>query len=110
MGRGWSCAGATAADAPPTSEKVNPAAPKTGAVLLTRFRFEACFTRAMLASSIVCVTLLAIPRLHLMTLRSRNQARKLAGRRVRTLMSGFMLMNGMFITFAPSIIIAKGSA
>lgn len=42
-------AGATAADAPPTSEKVNPAAPNTGTVFVTRFRFEACFTRAILA-------------------------------------------------------------
>ncbi|WP_210180965.1 hypothetical protein, partial [Bradyrhizobium valentinum] len=40
------------ADAPPASEKVNPAAPNAGtAVLATRFFFEACFTRGMVASS-----------------------------------------------------------
>jgi len=44
--------GATAADAPPASEKVSPAAPSAGtAVLMTRFFFEACFTRGMVASS-----------------------------------------------------------
>jgi hypothetical protein len=37
-------AGATAADAPPTSEKVKPAAPSAGTAFVTRFRFEACFT------------------------------------------------------------------
>jgi hypothetical protein len=47
--RGASVVGATAADAPPTSEKVNPAAPNTGTVFVTRFRFEACFTRGILA-------------------------------------------------------------
>jgi hypothetical protein len=37
--------GATDADAPPTSEKVNPAAPNTGAAALAkRLLFEACFT------------------------------------------------------------------
>ena len=51
---GTSCVGTTAADAPPTSEKVNPAAPNTGTAFVTRFRFEACFTRAILASSISC--------------------------------------------------------
>ena len=36
----------------PASEKVNPAAPNAGtAVLVTRFFFEACFTRGMVASS-----------------------------------------------------------
>ena len=40
------------ADALPASEKVNPAAPSAGiAVLVTRFLFEACFTRGMVASS-----------------------------------------------------------
>jgi hypothetical protein len=44
--------GTTDADAPPASEKVNPAAPNAGtAVLVTRFFFEACFTRCMVASS-----------------------------------------------------------
>src|SRR6266436_1855549 len=47
--RGASVVGATAADAPPTSEKVNPAAPNTGTDFVTRFRFEACFTRAIVA-------------------------------------------------------------
>jgi hypothetical protein len=46
-----SCVGATAADAPPASEKVNPAAPSTGTALATRFRFVACFTFGMRASS-----------------------------------------------------------
>jgi hypothetical protein len=45
--------GTADADAPPTSEKVNPAAPSAGtAALVTRFRFEACFTRGIVASSI----------------------------------------------------------
>jgi hypothetical protein len=48
--RGASVVGATAADAPPTSEKVNPAAPNTGTVFVTRFRFEACFALGMLRS------------------------------------------------------------
>jgi hypothetical protein len=44
--------GTADADAPPASEKVNPAAPNAGtAVLVTRFLFEACFTRGMVASS-----------------------------------------------------------
>src|SRR5439155_3047671 len=44
--------GTADADAPPASEKVNPAAPSAGiAVLVTRFFFEACFTRGMVASS-----------------------------------------------------------
>jgi len=50
--RGMSVVGATAADAPPASEKVSPAAPNTGTVFVTRFRFEACFTRGMVASSV----------------------------------------------------------
>jgi len=54
-----SAVGTAAADAPPTSEKVNPAAPNAGAAaLVTRFRFEACFTRDIVASSIaskICV-------------------------------------------------------
>jgi hypothetical protein len=49
--RGTSVIGATAADAPPTSEKVNPAAPNTGTDFVTRFRFEACFTCGIVASS-----------------------------------------------------------
>ena len=44
--------GTAAAYALPASEKVNPAAPNAGtAVLVTRFFFEACFTRGMVASS-----------------------------------------------------------
>ena len=44
--------GTADADALPASEKVNPAAPNAGtAVLVTRFFFEACFTRGMVASS-----------------------------------------------------------
>jgi hypothetical protein len=45
--------GATAADAPLISEKVNPAAPNAGAAFVTRFRFEACFTRGIVGSSII---------------------------------------------------------
>jgi hypothetical protein len=41
---GVSAVGTADADAPPTSEKVNPTAPKAGTVFVTRFRFEACFT------------------------------------------------------------------
>jgi hypothetical protein len=47
--RGTSCDGTAAADAPPTSEKVNPAAPNTGTDFVRRFRLEACFTLGMLA-------------------------------------------------------------
>jgi hypothetical protein len=39
-------AGATAADAPPTIENVNPAAPKAGSAAL--IRFEDCFCRAII--------------------------------------------------------------
>jgi hypothetical protein len=47
--------GATAADAPPTSEKVNPAAPSAGtAAFVTRFRFEVCFTSGIVASPSHC--------------------------------------------------------
>jgi hypothetical protein len=49
---GMSVVGATAADAPPASEKLSPAAPNTGTAFVTRFRFEACFTRDMFASSV----------------------------------------------------------
>jgi len=52
--RGMSVVGATAADAPPASEKVSPAAPNTGTAFVTRFRFEACFNRGMVASSVPC--------------------------------------------------------
>jgi hypothetical protein len=49
-----SAVGTAAADAPPTREKVNPAAPNAGAAaLVTRFRFEACFTRDIVASSML---------------------------------------------------------
>jgi hypothetical protein len=46
---GTSVIGATAADAPPTSENVNPAAPNTGTALVTCFFFEACFTFGIVA-------------------------------------------------------------
>jgi len=47
-----SAVGTADADAPPTSEIVRPAAPKAGtAALVTRFCFEACFTRGMVVSS-----------------------------------------------------------
>jgi len=39
--------GATAADAPLAIAKDTPAAPHTGRDILERFRFEACFARAM---------------------------------------------------------------
>jgi hypothetical protein len=52
--RGTSCVGTAAADAPPTSEKVNPAAPNTGTDFVRRFRFEACFTLGMLAFLHTC--------------------------------------------------------
>jgi hypothetical protein len=44
-------AGATAADAPPTSEKVKPAAPSAGTAFVILFCFEACFTRGIFESS-----------------------------------------------------------
>jgi hypothetical protein len=59
--RGASVVGVTAADAPPTSEKVNPAAPNTGTAFVTRFRFEACFTRDMFASSVPCKKIFLTP-------------------------------------------------
>jgi hypothetical protein len=47
---GVSTAGTAVAEALPASEKVNPAAPKAGiAALATLFRFEACFTRDIVA-------------------------------------------------------------
>ena len=49
---GTSDVGTADADAPPTSEKVNPAAPNAGTVFRTRFRFEACFIPGIVASSI----------------------------------------------------------
>jgi hypothetical protein len=51
---GVSVVGATAADAPPTREKVNPAAPRAGTAFVPRFFFEACFTRGIVASSMHC--------------------------------------------------------
>jgi hypothetical protein len=42
--------GTAAADAPPTIEKVKPAAPKAGSAAFTRF--EDCFTRGIFESSI----------------------------------------------------------
>src|SRR3984893_10994820 len=48
-----SAVGTADADAPPPSAKVKPAAPNAGtAALVTRFFFEACFTRDIVASSI----------------------------------------------------------
>jgi hypothetical protein len=48
-----SAVGNADADAPPASDKVKPAAPNAGtAALVTRFFFEACFTRDIVASSI----------------------------------------------------------
>jgi hypothetical protein len=44
---GASVTGATAADAPPTNEKVNPAAPNAGTAFEIVFRLEACFTRGI---------------------------------------------------------------
>src|SRR6516225_4345318 len=50
---GASAVGVVDAEAPPTSPKVKPAAPKAGiAALVTRFRFEVCFSRGIVASSI----------------------------------------------------------
>jgi hypothetical protein len=50
---GTSTAGGVDADALPASPKVRPAAPKAGtAALVTRFLFEVCFTRGIVASSI----------------------------------------------------------
>jgi hypothetical protein len=46
---GTSDVGTADADAPPTSEKVNPAAPNAGTAFATRFRFEACFTPGIVA-------------------------------------------------------------
>jgi hypothetical protein len=46
---GVSAVGTADADAPPTSEKVNPTAPKAGTAFVTRFRFEACFTPGIVA-------------------------------------------------------------
>jgi hypothetical protein len=45
-------AGTAAADAPPTIEKVNPAAPNTGTDFITRFFVEVCFTRDIVETSI----------------------------------------------------------
>jgi hypothetical protein len=46
---GVSADGTADADAPPTSEKVNPTAPKAGTAFVTRFRFEFCFTPGIVA-------------------------------------------------------------
>ena len=47
-----SAAGIAEASALPAAEKVNPATPNAGtAALVTRFFFEACFIRGMVASS-----------------------------------------------------------
>jgi hypothetical protein len=56
---GASAVGTADADALPTSERVNPAAPNAGtAALVTRCRLGACFTRGMVASSIPDETVL----------------------------------------------------
>jgi hypothetical protein len=71
---GASKAGTADADALPASEKVNPAAPSAGmAAFVTLFRFEACFTRDIVASSIP-VRSVSIPAL--MILRKANLSRK----------------------------------
>jgi hypothetical protein len=44
--------GTAAADAPPTIEKVNPAAPSTGTDFITRFFVEVCFIRDIVETSI----------------------------------------------------------
>jgi hypothetical protein len=50
---GASTAGTADAEALPASENVNPAAPRAGiAAFATLLRFEACFTRDIVASSI----------------------------------------------------------
>jgi hypothetical protein len=68
-----SAAGTADADAPPASEKVNPAAPNAGtAVLVTRFFFEACFTRGMATSSNVARRISVLP-----ILRRPNKASKI---------------------------------
>jgi hypothetical protein len=59
--RGTSCVGMAAADAPPTIEKVNPAAPNTGTDFVTRFRFEDCFTFGILAFLHTCKTMSRVP-------------------------------------------------
>jgi hypothetical protein len=51
---GRSAVGTAAADAPPTIDRDNPAAPKTGTAFFTCFFFEACFTLGIVASSIPC--------------------------------------------------------
>jgi hypothetical protein len=43
--------GAVAADAPPAIAKDIPAAPHTGKAIFGRFRFEACFARAIVEPS-----------------------------------------------------------
>ena len=47
-----------AADAPPANDNDIPARPNTGTAFVTRFRFEACFTRGMVASSVPCKNVL----------------------------------------------------
>jgi hypothetical protein len=65
---GTSAAGTAEADALPSNEKVNPAAPNAGmAALLTRFCLEACFTCGMVASSVS---------LYVASVRSTSPARK----------------------------------
>jgi hypothetical protein len=52
---GTSAVGTADAAALPSNEKVNPAAPNAdAAALVTRFCFETCFTRGMVASSVSC--------------------------------------------------------
>jgi hypothetical protein len=50
---GTSAVGVIAAEAPPASPNVRPAVPSAGiAALVTRFRFEASFSRGIVASSL----------------------------------------------------------
>jgi hypothetical protein len=91
--RGTSVVGATAADAPPASEKVSPAAPNTGTAFVTRFRFEACFTRGMVASSVPCKKILLTPAGQLYALPMQRASH--ATRRVRRVPK-FRLMNEAF--------------
>jgi hypothetical protein len=59
---GRSTVGTADADAPPTIDRVNPAAPRTGAAFVTCFFFEACFTRGIVASSIPCGKMFRVQR------------------------------------------------
>ncbi|WP_154071055.1 hypothetical protein [Bradyrhizobium lablabi] len=100
--------GTADAFAPPASEKVNPTAPNAGtAALVTRFRFEACFTRDIVASSIPVkdfrVQSVAIVRLA-------NAARKTGGTHdhatnnaTQRIQHSFMLMNDTSAFYASTM-------